>query len=404
MNSRERVLTALRHKEPDRVPIDFNSMAASSISAMAYNSLKLHLGITCGETKIWDPFQLLAIPERGIRSRFSVDTLPVRMPIHGLDIKNPTWKEWVLPDGSKGLIPSGFNPVLDDRGDWVILGSGKQVKHRLPQGGYYFDQVHYPLAEATSISEIEDYTLPDFTKEELAWMHDAAKSLYERTDKAIVCRFRGSILEKACSLRGWERYMMDLAIEPKLAHCLNQKLTDHYLENLPGFLDAVDPYSQVIVVHDDLGNQNNTLISVQMYRRMIKPYHRQIYQAIKTYSDMFLFMHSDGSIRNLIPDLIDVGVDILNPVQISARDMKPVSLKRDFGSDIVFWGAGADTQHVLPFSSPQEVRDHVRELMDIFSPGGGYVFNQIHNIQTNVPPENIVAMFEAAYEFGSYDG
>ena len=196
--------------------------------------------------------------------------------------------------------------------------------------------------------------------------------------------------------------MIDLAQEPKLAHALAQKLADHYVANLPRYLDAVGQHIQIIQMGDDLGTQQGPQISPAMYRQFIQPYHRQVYGYVKAHSDLPIFLHTCGSIYRLLPDLIEAGVDILNPVQISAAEMDPRRLKREFGQDVTFWGGGADTQHVLPTATPEEVRRHVRELIEIFAPGGGYVFCQVHNIQANVPPENVVAMFDAALEFGQY--
>ncbi len=323
MNARERLLTTLQHKEPDHIPIDLDSMAASGIAAMAYNKLKDHLGIPGGQTRIWDPPQLLAIPEEKILTRFRIDTRPVRMPILGLDLAQQIWKEWTLPDGSPGFLPSNFNPIKNERGDYELIDDAGEVTHRLPAEGYYFDQILYPLINATTVAEIEAYQLADFSAEELKWMEQEARRLYETTDKAVVCRFRGSLFEAACSLRGWERFMMDLIAEPKIAQALVEKLTNHYLKNLPGYLRAVGAYSQVIVLGDDLGNQKTTFMSPDMYRNKLKPFHKKIVQAIKDQSNLFVFLHSDGNIRKLIPDLIEIGIDILNPVQISAKDMIP---------------------------------------------------------------------------------
>ena len=402
MNSRERVLTSLRHEEPDQVPIDLDSMAASGIAAMAYNTLIDYLGFEVEETCIWDPHQLLAVPDELVLDRLRIDTRPVRLPIPGIDLFNPVWKDWQLPDGSSGKLPADFQPVLNQHGDYELLDEVGIVTHRLPKHGYYFDQVTYPLANATSIHEIENYPLLDFLPQELEWMGQNARRLNQTTEKAVVCRFRGSIVEVACSIRGWEEFMMDLLLAPKFAQALVEKLTNYYVSNLPAYLEAVGPYAQVIVLGDDLGNQNSTLFSVDLYRKMFKPYHRNIIQTIKDHSELFVFLHSDGNIRKLLPDLIEIGVDILNPVQFSAKDMDPRSLKRDFGDDLVFWGAGADTQHVLPFESPEKIRKHVSQLIDIFAPGGGFVFTQVHNIQANVPPENILAMFDTAIEYGAY--
>ena len=196
--------------------------------------------------------------------------------------------------------------------------------------------------------------------------------------------------------------MIDMAAQPKLAEALAQKLADRWIANLTRYLDAVGDYIHIIQMGDDLGTQSGPQMSPRMYRQIIKPAHRRVYECVKANSDLYIFLHTCGSIYKLIPDLIEVGVDILNPVQISAAEMDPVRLKREFGRDVTFWGGGANTQHVLPNATPGEVRQHVRELIEIFAPGGGFVFCQVHNIQANVPPENVVAMFETALEFGRY--
>ena len=402
MNSRERVLTALRHQEPDRVPIDLGGMPSTGIMAVAYNRLKAYLGITDGETEVYDIAQQLAHPESPLLERFGVDVLPLPRASWGLDPTNPEWKPWTLPDGSPALVPSGFNPVRNERGDWLILDDEGRVTYRMPAGGLYFDQMYHPLAEATTVAGIEAFELPDISGEELAWLRREARCLYEITDKAIMGEFGGSILEAAQSLRGWDRFMMDMALNPKLAQALTQKLADHYLVNLPRYLDAVGDYIQIIQMGDDLGTQRGPQMSPDMYRRIIKPCHQQVYEYVKTHSDLYIFLHSCGSIHRLISDFVEIGVDILNPVQISAAGMDPAWLKREFGQDVVFWGGGADTQHMLSNAAPEEVRQHVRELIEIFAPGGGYVFCQVHNIQADVPPENVVAMFGAALEFGRY--
>jgi uroporphyrinogen decarboxylase len=411
MNSRERVLTALRHQEPDRVPIDLDGMASTGIMAVAYNHLKAYLGMRGGETKMYDVGQQLAHPEPPVLERFGVDVLPLPRAWGGLDPTNPAWKPWTLPDGSPALVPSGFNPVQNERGDWLILDAQGRVTARMPAGGLYFNGVYRPLAEATTIAEIEAFVKawPDISDEELAWLRSEAQRLYETTDKAIMGHFGGNILEAAQSLRGWGQFMMDMASQPKLAQALTQALADRWVANLSCYLDAVGDYIHIIQMGDDLGTQKGPQMSPRMYRHIIKPAHRQVYEHVKTYGGKgtgkpgpYIFLHTCGSIYKLIPDLIEVGVDILNPVQISAADMDPARLKREFGQDVTFWGGGANTQHVLPTATPQEVRQHVWELIDIWAPGGGYVFCQVHNIQANVPPENVVAMFEAALEFGRY--
>ena len=196
--------------------------------------------------------------------------------------------------------------------------------------------------------------------------------------------------------------MEDLAGQPALAEALLQRLADAACADLARYLDAVGEYIDIVQVGDDLGTQNGPQLSPRMYRRLVKPYQQQMWQFIKARSGLPVFLHCCGGIYPLIPDLIEAGVDILNPVQISAVGMDPVRLKAEFGRDLVFWGGGCDTQHVLPEGTPAQVADHVRRQIDILAPGGGFVFNQVHNIQANVPPENIVAMLDAALAYGGY--
>lgn len=398
MNSRKRILTTLKHQEPDRVPVDLNGTAATAIAAIAYNKLAPQLGID-DPPRIYDPYQLIAEPAPAMLEKFGSDTAPVPLPIPGLDLADPQWKLWSLPDGSQGLVPAGFSPIPQSNGDMVVVSG--PFEHRLPAGGYYFDQVRYPLADARTVEEIENFQIPDFTPLQLKWMSQTAKHYFETTDKFVMCRYRSSLLERACELRGWDHFLMDLAGDPKMAQALIETITNFYLRNLPAFLEQVGKYAHAVVNHDDLGNQSTSLISPKMYREMFKPYHRQIFQAIKANSNLYIYMHSDGNILKFIPDIIEIGVDILNPIQFSAKDMDPTTIKREFGQDLTFWGAGVDTQKTLPYGTSQEVADEVKHMIDIMAPGGGYVFATVHNIQANVPPENIIKMYQTALSYGA---
>jgi uroporphyrinogen decarboxylase len=233
-------------------------------------------------------------------------------------------------------------------------------------------------------------------------MAEQARRLSTTTDKVLVLRTRARILEVGHALRGWDRFMMDLMAEPALAQAVLEKALAHHLDNLARMLDAVGGYIHVVMIADDLGSQNGPLISPKLYQKMIKPYHRQLIEFIKARSGLPVFLHNCGSIYRILPDLVEIGVDILNPVQFTARDMQPERLKGEFGKDLVFWGGGADTQNVLPFGTPAQVREHVRRQIEIFAPGGGFVFNPVHNIQAAVPPENVIAMYETALEYGKY--
>ncbi|NOY76347.1 MAG: methyltransferase [Calditrichaeota bacterium] len=399
MTSRERVLKTLQHEEPDRVPIDLGGMRSTGIMAIAYNRLKKYLGISGGTTRVYDIGQQLAEPEPWLLERFQIDVVDLTHTF-GQDPEN--WKDWPLPDGSLGQILKSSYPVRRN-GGWVLT-DGIRETARMPEGALYFDQCYWPLAEAASSKDIETYNWPYVTDEELKSLEQKAKTLYEETDFAIMGSFGGSILEWGQGLRGWENFMVDLAMNEPFVQDLMDKMVEVHLKNLEGFLQAVGDHIQIIEMGDDLGTQNAPQMSPDMYRELIKPRHKTIYQYAKQHSGLHLFLHSCGSVYDLIPDLIDAGVDILNPVQTSAAKMDPKTLKDEFGDRLTFWGGGVDTQSVLPRGTPEGVAAHVRERIEIFAPGGGFVFCAVHNIQANVPPENIVAAYDAAIRYGTYGG
>jgi len=403
MTSRERIRAAIRHQEADRVPIDLGAMRSSGIQAIAYNRLEAHLGIHGGQTLLYDIMQQLAQPEMAIGDRFQLDVLPLPRAVIGLDPVRPGWKPWTLPDGSPALVPDGLEQLPREDGGFEIRDDAGNLLYQMPAGGLYYEPVHHPLAGATTVAEIEAWEPPSISDVELAWLAAEGKRLRASTDKAIIGLTGINLYERAQSVRGWQRFMEDLAGQPAMAEALLQRLADRACADLARYLDAVGETIDIVQVGDDLGTQNGPQLSPRMYRRLVKPYQQQMWQFIKARSGLPVFLHCCGGIYPLIPDLIEAGVDILNPVQISAAGMDPVRLKAEFGRDLVFWGGGADTQHILPEAKPQEVADHVRRQIDILAPGGGFVFNQVHNIQANVPPENIVAMLEAALQFGSYD-
>jgi len=399
MNSRERVLKALAHQEPDRVPIDLGGMRSTAITGLAYNQLKNYWDMRGGHTRIYDLGQQLARVEQQVLERIRADVIPVSHIISS----QKKWKPWRLPDGSPCEVPDDFNPETLDDGSLVLRDETGRIVSRMPPGGYYFDGEYHPLAHATNIADIEDYLFyTPMTNDELDTFENDVKTAYETTSYALMLGSAGSVYEAAQGLRGWDVFLMDLAADPQFAGYLMDRLVDANIRRLEQLLPRVKGLVQVIQVGDDLGHQNGPQISPDLYRKMVKPRHKRFYQFIKDNSDARLFIHTCGSVYQLIPDLIEVGVDILNPVQVAARDMDTARLKKEFGDEMVFWGGGCDTQNVLPFRTPQQVRDEVKRRIDDLAPGGGFVFNQVHNIQAGVPPENIEAMFDAAIEFGSY--
>jgi len=397
MKSRERVLTTLQHREPDKVPIDFGGMRSTGIMAIAYNRLKKHLGINDGVTRVYDVGQQLAEPELEILNRFEIDVIDLS---NTFGEASADWKNWTLPDGSQGQIYKMWYPVKKDNA-WVLM-DGARVTSRMPEGVLYFEPCNPPLEHAETAADIKNHRWYYFQDEDLKMLEQRARQLFNETDFAIMGGFGGNILENGQGLRGWSNFMMDLVINQSFAEDLMDKMVEVHLKNLEGYLQAVGKYIQIIQMGDDLGTQAATQLSPDMYRELIKPRHRQVYQYVKKHSDVFVFLHSCGSIYDLIPDLIDAGADILNPVQTSASKMDPVRLKAEFGDKITFWGGGVDTQHVLPESTPAEIEEHVKERIRIFAPGGGFVFATVHNVQANVPPENVVATFETVKKYRTY--
>jgi uroporphyrinogen decarboxylase len=262
--------------------------------------------------------------------------------------------------------------------------------------------VAHPLSDAT-IDDLETFDWPDPLDEgRTQGLREEAAHKYKTTDYALVGDLSGvGVFETAWLMRGLSRFMEDLLIEKEFAVALLRKVTDLKKALYARFLEQVGDYLQVIMVSDDLGMENNLLISPEVYREMIKPFHNELWSSIKEKTDAFLFLHSCGSIYKLIPDLIELGVDSINPVQVAAKDMDTKMLKQEFGKSLSFWG-GIDTQHVMPNGTPEEVEEEVKQRLHDLAPGGGYILCAVHNIQPGVPPENVMTMYEAAQTYGEY--
>jgi uroporphyrinogen decarboxylase len=405
MNSRERVLAALNHKETDRVPIDCSGHRSSGISAVAYARLRKHLGLPPKPVRVYDLVQQLAVLDEDVLTRFGVDTIELG---RAFALDGKCWTDWVLPDGNPCKVPAWNRPErLDQR--WVIRSKSGRVIAHMPDGALYFEQTYYPFAGTAACGSIRD------AFDESMWHavasppgpllagpdghrrhRDAARKLRETTDRAILGLFGGNLLETGQMLFRNDNFLMLLAAEPKQAHEFLDRLVEIHLESLESFLKNVGDCIDIIVFGDDLGMQTGPQVSPRMYREFFKPRQALMWKRAKELADVKVMLHCCGGVRELLPDLIDAGLDAINPVQISARGMDAAALKRDFGRDLVFWGGGADTQTVLPQATPAEVANHVRGMVRIWRPGGGFVFQQVHNIMANVPPENIAAMFDAA--------
>ncbi|MCA9916460.1 MAG: hypothetical protein KC445_00840 [Anaerolineales bacterium] len=412
MNSRERVLTSLNYQQPDRVAIDFGGYHSSSIMAIAYAKLRDYLGLEKRPIKVYDIPQQLAIIDDDVLDRFNVDVVELG---RGFNNDDADWKEWVLPDGTECLIPVWINMEKNNEGSWVIHGpDGTPIAIQKP-GMLYFDQIHFPYAEDPEekidrLEELFDYNMwtavlsppgpHKWDEEGMRYLAEGAKKLRESTDRAIVGIDGGSIFEMGQMFFRIDNWYMALAAEPEMTHRWLDKIIEIYMKRTAMFMDAVGPYIDVFLHGDDYGMQTGPQISPAMFREFFKPRHKKIWGLVKEKNpDVKVMLHSCGSIHALLPDMIDAGLEAVNPVHTNCTMMEPERLKNDFKDQITFWGGGCNTQHVLPNGTPQEVREEVLHNLDILAPGGGFIFQQIHNIQADIRPENIVAMFDAVTEW-----
>lgn len=404
MNHRERVLMALRHQEPDRVPVDLGGIDATSINGRAYQRLKDRLGIVGGRNRIHHPILDIAIVEDAVLEWAGADCRPVLF-------EGRAYRPGELFDGTPCEYPINWNPSRQADGAEVVVidRSGTTLRRAPGAAFYFFDRA--PLADAESVAdierraiEVEQYDDWGFWDGDWAAMEAEGRRLLETTDYLVTGNFSGHIFAGGEILRGYETFLLDLVERPAMAQALMELLTEHQIARFDRYVARVGPFVQVINVSDDLGGQDAPLISPRMYRSLVKPYHARLFGHMKEKWGGYLLMHSDGAVAPFIPDLIEIGVDILNPVQYTAGGMDLADLKSRYGRDLCFWGGGCDTQHVLPLGSPLDVRDAVKASIDALAPGGGFVFAQIQIIQPETPPENLVAMYEAVGEFGGYVG
>ncbi len=401
MTGRQRVLTALRHREADRIPIDLGGTESSGMHADAYARLCSHLGVD-DTPRVFDVSQQVTLISDDLRDRLGIDTTPMAFEPAG-------WSEDATGTGTLILTPENWRPQTAADGSRVIKNPEGVVVASMPPGGYYFDTLVHPLADMTAPSELsgkrhlfEAMDMPAFLDEGWEAMAARAKALHENSDRCVVANLCVHILAAGEALRGFENFMMDLVADRAMAFAIMEALLEAYAPRIDRFAGMVSPHVDVILVNDDLGGQGGPLLGPELYRDTVKKFHARLFEYIKQQTGKPLLLHSCGSVRALIPDLIEIGVDAINPVQVSAAEMDTAELKRDFGPDITFWGGGCDTQRILGSATPAKVADEVRRRIDDLAPGGGFVFTQVHNIQPDVPVENVIAMLETAAEYGAY--
>ena len=377
-SSRDRVRAAIAHREPDRVPFDLGGSRVTGIHVDAYARLRDALGLEPREPRVADITQQLADVEPDVLDALAADV------------------RYVAPRG-----PSTYRREIREDGEYRTFTDEWGVGRRMPLAtALYYDSYGPPLAGESDVAAVDAYAWPDASDPaRYAGMGEDARRYVEEEGRAVqVGSISGGLTEGLFKLRGFEDGYMDLAGDPAVARRIMERILEVKLAYWSRVLPLVEGYVDVVGEADDLGGQERLLFSPRTYRDLVKPLHRELFDYLHAHTDARVFFHSCGAVRELIPDLIEIGVEILNPVQVSAAGMDTAELKQEFGGDLVFWGGGVDTQRVLGAGSPDEVRAEVQRRVHDLAPGGGFVFAAVHNIQPNVPAENIMAMRTALAE------
>jgi hypothetical protein len=421
MTSRERVRMALNHQEPDMVPLDLGGCATSGMQISSIYLLRQALGLDKPGTpvKLVEPYQMLGEIGLDLLDAIGGDVLPLESTRTMFGFHRTDWKPWTLHDGTPVLVPGGFNIDPEPNGDLLQYPEGdKSVppSGRMPAGGYYFDSiVRQPPIDDDHLN-VED-NLEEFgpiSDKDLAYFQREAERLYNETDKAILANFGGTAfgdialvpapwLKHPKGIRDVEEWYVSTAARFDYVYAIFERQCEIGLANLARLHAVVgDKVDVVFVTGTDFGAQHGPFISVRSYRNLFKPFHKTVNDWIHEHTTWKTLIHSCGSIYKLLPDIIEAGFDVLNPVQTGAADMDPQRLKAEFGDQIVFWGGGVDTQRTLPFGDADAVRREVAERLHIFGPGGGFVFNPIHNVQSRVPVDNLMALYKTVQETRKY--
>jgi uroporphyrinogen decarboxylase len=408
MTPRERVLTAVEHKQPDMTPIDFGGHRSSGIAAIAYNRLRKHLRLEPRPIRVYDMVQQLAVIDNDVLDLFGVDVVEMG---RGFLEDDRDWKDWVLPDSTPCRIPLYLN-VEKQGNDWLLVTDDGVELAIQKEGCHFFEQTHFPmLSRDFAHDDFDD--LPDILGRTvwtgtphpgahmklddagLKLLAEGAARLRRSTDRAIVGLFGGNMFEIPQWLFRMDNYLLYMGMYPEAVLRFSEKLCAIHLTNLEKWLGAVGEHIDIICFGDDLGSQNGPIISPSMYRDFIKPFHAAMWKRAPQLADVKVMLHCCGGIRSLLPDIIDAGMQIINPVQITCAGMDASGLKQDFGDRLVFWGGGCDTRQALPELAPEQIASHVAGQIGALNRDGGFVFQQVHNIMPDVPPENIEAMFRA---------
>lgn len=403
MTSRERIIAALAHAPVDRVPIDLGGTRQSGISAFAYARLRKHLVETRvlpafdQPLRVFDVYQMLAEIEPEVAARLGSDCVLVNRRAVAFGINNEGWRPWVLHDGTNVEVPGGFAPAQLPDGD-LVLRRGSETIAQMPAHGFYFDRTEkYPGALHV---ELDAWEPPRLSAADIEHLRFEAERVYRTTDKAVIVAL-GPPYELFFGLGtgGFEDWMITFATEPDYVAALYRKLTDAWIENLEALHAAVGERMQILQVCDDFGTQAAPFLSPGAFRQLVMPAYKRGLDWVHQHTSWKVLLHSDGALMPLLPSIIEMGVDILNPIQTTAAGMDPRRLKAEFGDQLVFWGGSCDCQGTLTRGTPEQVAAEARAHLEALQPGSGHVFAPVHNIQANVPPANIVALFDTALNF-----
>ncbi|MGB8958045.1 MAG: uroporphyrinogen decarboxylase family protein [Candidatus Aminicenantales bacterium] len=417
MTSRERLDAALNHRQPDRIPVDFNGTAVTGMHVKCVIGLREHYGLERRLVRVHEPYQMLGWIDDDLQQVLGIDVEGVYGPDTMFGYRNENWTPWRMDDGTEVLMSGNFQITKDANGDTLVYPGGDRSappSGRLPRNGFFFDTIirQGPVDDAKLDPEdnlqefgpVSEATLDHF---------EAESSRAAATGRGVIASFGGTALGDIAlvpapnlkhpkGIRDVEEWYVSTLVRRPYVHKVFERQTGIALGNLEKIHSRVgDEVQAAFICGTDFGTQQSTFCSVAAFRELYLPYYRRINDWIHAHTGWKTFKHSCGAVRGLIPAFIESGFDILNPVQVSAAGMDARRLKEEFGRDIVFWGGGVDTQKTLAFGAPGDVRAEVLERCRIFGPGGGFVFNAVHNIQANVPVANVVAMFEAVREFNA---
>jgi hypothetical protein len=415
MDSRRRVLASLSHQSPDQVPVDFGSTATTGVHVSCVAGLREHYGLEKSPIKVHEPYQMLGVVEDDLKEAMGIDVQGVWRRETLFGFRNEGWKPWRTYDGLEVLVPANFNTTIDEKGDTLIYPKGDTsapASGRMPKGGYFFDTIvrqrDFKEEELNPEDNLEEFEV--LSEKDLG---DIESDVLEAVagGKAVVANFGGTgfgdialvpapFLKYPKGIRDITEWYVSLKARPDYVHEIFDRQCDIAVENLQKIQSRIgNKIDVVFICGTDFGTQTSSFCSDQTFRELWFPYYKRVNDWIHKNTTWKTFKHSCGSVERFLNSFIECGFDILNPVQCSAANMSPEHLKESYGSELVFWGGGVDTQKTLPFGSTEEVRREVLDRCEVFARGGGFIFNSIHNLQARTPVENIVAMLDAVTEF-----